>query len=372
MYESSIVTVTIFVFFLGSCVVIAFLARNRTGPPGVQGPPGGSLVISVPGPSGPLGPQGLRGPAGIIGPPGPQGEAGPMGPIANIDEVNIIELPPGALPYATVSSVYAEGSYEFTFGLPVPYAPTIGSVVATATSAYSNPTVVITQTSGPSGYVQNYNFVIPTIDDDLVVPGTLSVTGTSNFTGAVVMDDHLQADSIQSQGSLTTYGGNVIINHNNNPNAPNAYTCDVRTSLSAYSFANSTTNTPVNFNIASGTQTSNFAVPVTVLAAALSGLSRFKFLKLSVLSLTVVNASASQYYWAITNGLHGLPDVNTVFGNSVKYIETNTSPGQTLTWSFDILLPYTAATWPTNGLQFVLNTSNTVTVSMVASISGVL
>jgi hypothetical protein len=159
---SNIVSYSIIIFFVGLIIVVTYLALRTTAdpvtPPIVPVVP----IPGVPGNQGPTGPRGLRGPVGAIGLTGPSGPQGDIGPAPSVDNVFVVSIDPGEPAYAEVTDTIqggANSAYNFTFYLPVPYAPVVGIVQTTNTGPDAD--VTVTMTSGPSGYRQNYFFNIP-------------------------------------------------------------------------------------------------------------------------------------------------------------------------------------------------------------------
>jgi len=192
--------------------------------------------------------------------------------------------------------------------------------------------------------------------------GTLSCTsvsaGTGTFTGAVAIlsgasvTGNLAAGTMSTAG-ITSTGG-----------------------VTGAVFTNSSPNSAVPFNIAAP-QAYNAGLSaslVTVLPAAVAGLSGFKTLRLTVSSLSIGYGAGggNTYWWAITPAASTTDgDQNRIVGNAVKFMETQVNAGVT-TYSFALDLAYTSATWPTAGLMFFINASAGGTLSMTGSISGVL
>ena len=212
---SSLIPISLFIFFLGLIVIILYLARvGPAGPAGIPGPP----IISQ-GPQGQAGTAGSTGPRGPVGAPGLQGDTGPVGPQGpppNIDAVYVIEEPPGTLPYATVTSAILGGpnsAYVFTFGLPVPYAPAVGSVTTLPGAPGTDPsvTIVLTNTPGPSGppvYLQNYVFTIPEGP-----AGSAGPPGPAGPSGPTLALNGLTAAAIEiasGDGSITVSTGGSV------------------------------------------------------------------------------------------------------------------------------------------------------------------
>jgi len=212
---SSMIPISLFIFFLGLIVIVLYLARvGPAGPAGVPGPP----IISQ-GPQGQAGTAGAAGPRGPVGAPGLQGDTGPVGPQGpppNIEGVFVQELPPGELPYATVNSVILGGpnsAYEFTFYLPVPFAPAVGDVRTVAGAPGTDPsvTIVLTNTPGPTGpgvYLQDYVFTIPAGP-----PGSAGPSGPTGPAGPTLELNGLTASAIEiasGDGSISVTTGGAV------------------------------------------------------------------------------------------------------------------------------------------------------------------
>jgi hypothetical protein len=373
--QSSFIPISLFIFFLGLIVIILYLARTGpVGPAGVPGPP----IISQ-------GPQGLSGAPGIMGPRGPvggqglqgdTGPVGPQGPAPTIDAVNVIELLPGQLPFARVTSTILGGpdtSYVFEFGLPVPYPPAVGEVrtIPGLTGTDPSVTITLTNTSGPSGpdvYLQDYVFTIPagpigpsgpsgpegprgptltlngltanaiTIDADPTVTitnnsltdtislslagttqsfGTLTVTGTSTLAATsteALSATSVSAPSITSSNSLSTATLNV---------GATGSQCTGITYKNAN--ANITNTSPVNIG-------DPIAYPALI-TIAVTGVQA-NLTSQGYLYQTFISTQTGNGLWSVRNVVNNsngidstLQNDNSGTGPQIQYFVTNGQPG---------------------------------------------
>jgi hypothetical protein len=209
------------------------------------------------------------------------------------------------------------------------------------------------------------------------ISGIVDIVGDSSIGISNIGSGQLQvstAGKAQAVGavSCTTLTASGAVS---GATVSSAGTVSASGAVSGSTFTNSSTNTPVAMNIASAT-TYNAGLSAslaTVLPAAVAGLANFKVLRLTVSSLQIgYGAPGGNTYWfAISaGGSTTQGNANIIRAQSVQFMQTLVNAGDT-TYTYAIDLPYTAATWPTNGLMFFINASAGGTLSMTASISGV-
>lgn len=211
--------------------------------------------------------------------------------------------------------------------------------------------------------------------------GTLAIVGDSSITVSKIGSGQIQistASNPQAFGaiscsSLTATGavsGATV-------SASGAMTSSA--SVSAPTFNNSTAAASVPVTIASGS-TYNVGISgalFTILPSAVAGLSNYKLLRLSFdpLSINTAQSGGNTWWYAITPNWTvsgNLTDRNTITAQAVQYYNTNVNGGAN-TFKFSIDLPYTAATWPTYGLQFYITASIAGgTINATGAITGVL